>query len=242
MEPLDEYIRLKLSGFGWPAEALVDLLMAALAGGLVGLEREVRGRQAGFRTNLLVAVGSALVMVVSKRLALVDWPDRDAYHIAVDPGRIAYGVMTGVGFLGAGTILQNRGRIRGLTTAAALWCVAAIGLAAGLGLYVLTLGATVLVLVALWVLDFFEGALPSTHYRNLIVRRRWERGCIGETVDLLKQFGLRVVDTHFERTADLVHVDIELRVAFREKDRLYRLERELAGDERYQLLAVRHES
>src|SRR3954462_13102217 len=107
LEHLDSLITAKMHGLGWPGEAFVELLLAALAGGMVGLERELRGRQAGFRTNILVAVGSALVMIVSTRVAEHPWhPSGPGVNINVDPARIAYGVMTGVGFLGAGLIVQ----------------------------------------------------------------------------------------------------------------------------------------
>src|SRR3954470_13200608 len=107
-----------VSSFGAPLEDLARLIMAAIAGGLVGIEREVRGRQAGFRTNLLVCVGSALVMIASQRIAYHDWPKQPGVNIQVDPARIAYSIMTGIGFLGAGTIIKDGNNIRGLTTAA----------------------------------------------------------------------------------------------------------------------------
>src|SRR5439155_4519930 len=115
MDGLDSAIRAWGEQFNWPAEPIVRLLLAAVAGGLVGLERELRGRQAGFRTNLLVCMGSALTMLVSIHFALRPWQSQVGININIDPARIAYGVMTGVGFLGAGTILQQGGAIRGLT-------------------------------------------------------------------------------------------------------------------------------
>lgn len=181
MEHFDTLIASRIHSLGWPLEAFVQLLLAAAAGGLVGLEREVRGRQAGFRTNLLVCVGSALVMIVSTRFAFFAWPRNPGFTINVDPARIAYGVMTGIGFLGAGTILQHKGSVRGLTTAAALWCTSAIGLASGMGMYSVGLFTSMLVLLALWLLDYLERALPRTHYRGLIIRRRWEPGCVSKT-------------------------------------------------------------
>src|SRR5438094_10626683 len=100
------------ASLGFTGEALLRLLLSAVAGGLIGLERELRGRQAGFRTNLLVCLGSALVMLVSVSFASKDWPHRSGVNINIDPARIAYGVMTGVGILGAGTIVQARGAVR----------------------------------------------------------------------------------------------------------------------------------
>src|SRR5438477_11033859 len=121
IDTLDTWIRAWGAQQTWPVEHLLRLILAAVGGGLVGIERELRGRQAGFRTNILVAVGSALVMIVSNRMAERGWPSpgKTGVQINVDPGRIAYGVMTGIGFLGAGVIIQHRGTVRGLTTAAA---------------------------------------------------------------------------------------------------------------------------
>lgn len=241
MDHLDAFIHAKLAGLGWPVEAVVELVIAALAGGLVGLEREVRGRQAGFRTNLLVCVGSALVMVVSAQVARVEWSNRPpGANVNIDPARIAYSVMTGIGFLGAGVIVRQGGNVRGLTTAAGLWCVAAIGLAAGLGLYVLTLAATLLVLLALWVLDYFERALPKTRYRNVTLRRRWEKGCVRATVRRLKALGLHVHDVSFQRPADDPrYVDIDARVGFRSKQLLDEFEQQLTDEDAAELMAVR---
>lgn len=124
------------------------LLIAILAGGVVGLERELRNKPAGLRTNILICLGSALLMDLSMRIA--------GDH-AGDPGRIAAQVVTGIGFLGAGTILHTRGNITGLTSAATIWVVAAIGLTAGAGLFFEALGATITVMFVLRVLGWVEG-------------------------------------------------------------------------------------
>ena len=216
LEHWDAILTAKLHGLGWPGEAFVELLLAAFAGGIVGLEREVRGRQAGFRTNILVALGSALVMIVSNRVAFHDWPRAPGAHvnIQVDPARIAYGVMTGVGFLGAGIIVQYRGSVRGLTTAAGIWCVAGLGLAAGLGLYLLVLFGSLLMVACLWLLDYVEDTLPKTHYRNIVLRRPWVDGCIDDTVKRLEGVAVHVVDVSYRRSDDLRFVDIDARVSF----------------------------
>jgi putative Mg2+ transporter-C (MgtC) family protein len=116
-------------------------------GAAIGFEREMHRQPAGFRTHSLVALGSALFTIIS------------AYGFAgsiVDPTRIAAQIVSGIGFIGAGTILQHRGNIRGLTTAASLWAVAAIGMAAGAGLLALALVGTLLILVVLSLLDNVE--------------------------------------------------------------------------------------
>jgi putative Mg2+ transporter-C (MgtC) family protein len=123
------------------------LTVGLALGAIVGLERELQRQPAGFRTHSVVALGAALFTIVS------------AYAFAgpgTDPTRIAAQVVSGIGFIGAGTILQSRGQIRGLTTAASLWSVAAIGMAAGAGLYGVAVVGTVLMLVILSILDRVE--------------------------------------------------------------------------------------
>jgi putative Mg2+ transporter-C (MgtC) family protein len=139
--------------------------MAGVLGGAIGAEREIREREAGLRTHMLVAVGSALFTLVSA----YGWRD---FHfsnrggITYDPTRIAAQIVTGIGFLGAGAIIRQGLSVRGLTTAASLWVVAAIGIASGAGYYSAALITTVVVLVSLWPLRilayrFFERIRPG---------------------------------------------------------------------------------
>ncbi len=201
------------AGLGFPGEALLRLTFAGIAGGLIGLEREFRGRQAGFRTNLLVCFGSALVMIVSIQFALRDWPHAQNVNVNVDPARIAYGVMTGIGFLCAGTIIQHKGSVRGLTTAAGIWCVAAMGLAAGFGLYTLCFAACAMVLVALWLLDHVERFLPKARYQTITVRRKWNAQALSATVEWFKANAQANVEVNsFSRPADGDWIDIRLQV------------------------------
>ncbi len=127
-------------------EIIIRLILAFILGALIGLEREFHGRAAGLRTHILVCLGSSLVMLISMHLF-------DIYRDsgAVDPSKMAAGVITGIGFLGAGTILRFRASVRGLTTAASLWAVASIGLASGSGFYQ---GALVTSFLVLFVLLF----------------------------------------------------------------------------------------
>ncbi len=120
-------------------DLLVKLGLAILLGGIVGFEREIAGKPAGLRTNILICLGAALLMDLSQRIGLVDG------HRIGDPGRIAAQIVTGVGFLGAGTIMQGGGTVTGLTSAATIWVVAAIGMAVGGGFYIEGIGAGLLV-------------------------------------------------------------------------------------------------
>jgi putative Mg2+ transporter-C (MgtC) family protein len=136
-----------LSGFiqahpGLRLDLLGRLMLAAVLGGAIGWEREHSRKPAGLRTNVLICLGSALITDVSILAASMS-------SVPSDPGRIAAQIVTGVGFLGAGTIMQGGGAVTGLTTAATLWVVAAIGMAIGFGAHVEAVGTTVLVLAAL---------------------------------------------------------------------------------------------
>ncbi|QQZ10167.1 MgtC/SapB family protein [Heyndrickxia vini] len=130
-------------------ELIARLVLAGILGAVVGFEREKRFKEAGLRTHFLVAVGSALAMIVSK-YAFYDVVNNS---IKLDPSRIAASVISGVGFLGAGTILVQRQSIRGLTTAAGLWSTAGIGLAIGSGMYIVSICGTILVLLGLEALN-----------------------------------------------------------------------------------------
>jgi putative Mg2+ transporter-C (MgtC) family protein len=125
----------------------IRLTVGLVLGAIIGFERELHRQPAGFRTHSLVALGAALFTVVSAFGFTGD---------LVDPTRIAAQIVSGIGFIGAGTILQHRGHIRGLTTAASLWAVAAIGTAAGAGLYVVAIVGTLLILIVLAILDRVE--------------------------------------------------------------------------------------
>lgn len=135
-------------------QIVIRLVLAFVLGGLIGLEREVHGRAAGLRTHILVCLGSSLIMLTSMHL----------FHLyrgvaTVDPARIAAGVITGIGFLGAGTIIRSKVSVSGLTTAASLWAVAGIGLAIGSGFYLGAYVTAVMVLFTLFVLTKLEKAL-----------------------------------------------------------------------------------
>lgn len=133
-------------------EFILRLFVAALLGGFIGLDREYRAKEAGYRTHLLVSLGSALIMIVSQYgfTEVIEKIDIARY----DPARVAAQVVTGIGFIGAGTIILQRQVVRGLTTAAGIWATAGIGLAVGAGMYVLGIVTAVLTLVGLELLPY----------------------------------------------------------------------------------------
>lgn len=142
---------------------ILRLFVAGAMGILVGLEREYRAKEAGYRTHFLVALGSALLMIVSQ-YGFDDVLKTDL--VRLDPSRVAAQVVSGIGFIGAGTIILQKQIVRGLTTAAGIWATSGIGLAIGAGMYEIGVAATLLVLIGLEVLSFF---FKSLGVHNLVI-------------------------------------------------------------------------
>jgi putative Mg2+ transporter-C (MgtC) family protein len=154
--------------------AMLGHLGAALvAGGLIGVERSYHGRPAGFRTHTLVCLASSLLMLVTIQHGRW-YPGGTVETVRIDPTRMAQGVMTGIGFLGAGVIMKEGLSVRGLTTAASIWITAAIGILAGVGLYGALVVATGLTLGTLSVFRWIERIMPNLLYAHLHVRFRRE--------------------------------------------------------------------
>ena len=128
------------------------LLLAAVLGGLIGIEREIRDKPAGLRTNILICVGSTLFMSLSTQVAQL---------LGGDPTRIAAQIISGIGFLGAGAVLHSHGFVLGLTTAATIWVVAGVGMALGSGMYLVAAFATAMSLVTLYFLSFIEDKIQG---------------------------------------------------------------------------------
>lgn len=164
------------------------LVLAALFGTIIGLDREYREKEAGFRTHFLVSLGSALMMIVSQ-YGFSEILTHDG--VSLDPSRIAAQVVSGIGFIGAGTIIFNHQIVRGLTTAASLWATAGIGLTAGAGMSWLALAATILTLVALEGLSLVFRSLGSR--RMVVVFSASDRAGVADTLDRIRTDGYIVV-------------------------------------------------
>lgn len=146
----------------------LHMLAALAAGGVIGLERSYHGRAAGFRTHALVALASSMLMLIT--LYQDKWlqvPVLEAFR--GDPSRMAQGIMTGIGFLGAGVIYKEGGGVRGLTTAASIWITAAIGIMMGIGFYYPAILTTILVFIVLAVFRWIESRMPSQTYAHHII-------------------------------------------------------------------------
>lgn len=196
--------RLYLCKNEWDMETewdlIVRLCVAGLCGTVIGLDREYRVKDAGFRTHFLVALGSALMMIVSQ----YGFEGFLATHdgLRLDPSRIAAQVVSGIGFIGAGTIIIHRQLVRGLTTAASLWATAGIGLAAGAHMYVVAAAATVLTLFALEVLTLVFGGLGRR--RTMVVFSATKRAAVDEMFNELqsREYAVISYEVEAQRSAD----------------------------------------
>jgi putative Mg2+ transporter-C (MgtC) family protein len=195
------------------AEVLVRVVLAGVLGGAIGAERELREREAGLRTHMLVAVGAALFTIVSA-YAWADFTFSQRGGITFDPTRIAAQIVTGIGFLGAGAIIRQGLSIRGLTTAASLWVVAAIGMASGAGYYSAAVITTVLVLVSLWPLRIvahrmFERIRPG-ELRLEVELQAGESPSV--LLDTLESKGVAVRSFELEDARDRRRVVLDVRI------------------------------
>lgn len=176
------------------------LILAVLLGGIIGFEREQNSHAAGFRTHILVCMGSALIMLLS----MYGFPQfTDELNVRMDPARLAAQVISGIGFLGAGTILRNGLSVTGLTTAASLWVVAAIGLSVGAGFYFASVLACVMVLISLWVLNIVEKKLfrrKKIYVMQVTVLK--QPGSLGQLSSLITSRGVIICQLEQEELGD----------------------------------------
>ena len=188
---------------------LLRLGLALLIGGIIGIERSFGDHPAGLRTHILVCVGASLIMLVS-----LDVPRQFVGITESDPARIAAQVVSGIGFLGAGTILREGSTVRGLTTAASLWMVAALGLAVGAGLYAEAAVGSVITLVALNLLSRLEVYLAVKRTTgHLTVIAEEGPGLLGEVAEILGDHRINIVGVDFRpHREDLVEIDFQIQV------------------------------
>lgn len=194
------------------------IALAVGCGGAVGLERELSDKPAGLRTNMLICVGSALITMVSLHVALT-YGERQV-NIA-DPGRIAAQIVSGVGFLGAGTIIQARGAVHGLTTAATIWVMAGIGLAVGSGMFAAAVVTTVVLLTILRGLGYLERHLQrSRRFVYFRVRARREVGVLDAIHEIARGAGVSLHDFSVKREDERVKIEFALTCTTEVRDRL----------------------
>jgi putative Mg2+ transporter-C (MgtC) family protein len=194
-----------------PTDIAVKIVLAVLLGGAIGFEREMHGGSAGLRTHILVCLGALLAMVVGRQIAA------GAVH---DPGRVAAGVITGIGFLGAGEIIRMQSGVRGLTTAACLWLVAALGITIGVQLYAVSILATVLAIAVLFLLSRLERLLPRSRRRRVIISLQGRPVGAEDIESILQAEGCRIAgqSVEYEASTDTSVLEYSLRVRGRVRE------------------------
>lgn len=185
--------------FNWLIDSsiLFRLVLSVLLGGVIGMEREMHGRPAGFRTHIVVCLGATMLMVGSEF-----YQDHVSPGMVFDPNRMAAGIITGIGFLGAGAIMREENIVRGLTTAGCIWFVAGLGIVIGKGLFPLALWGTLLVLVMLVFFRYVEGWMSVENYGELSVRMNLE------SYELIKDRCMEIIrDNEFQVQETRYRVD-----------------------------------
>jgi putative Mg2+ transporter-C (MgtC) family protein len=188
-------------------ESVLRLVLAMVLGGVIGWQRESADKPAGFRTHILVCVGAALYTLVSAV---------GFFGTGADPARVASNVVVGIGFLGAGTIWRTGATVQGLTTAATLWTVAAIGVAAGVGYYVGAIFTTVIVVAVLTFFKIFEVRIPKAGQGQLVLEMVDRPGQLGKIGTALGAFGVNIEGVELsQRSADRVMLAMTVRLPAR---------------------------
>ena len=198
-------------------EFILRLFIAVLLGSVIGLEREYRAKEAGIRTHFLVALGSALFMILSQYgfNAVLSKLDQASF----DPSRIASQVVTGIGFIGAGTIILQKHIIRGLTTAAGLWATAAIGMTCGSGLYLLATVSTIMVLICL---EAFNIGIQKLGYRSLNISFTASTGeDIVQTLDEMRQKGIEIDSYSMQKQQDSAGITYHASMEIKARRNIY---------------------
>ena len=210
---------------------LMHLGLAVLAGGLIGLERTYHGRPAGFRTHTLVCTASSLLML----LTVYQWELLKGVPletVRVDPTRMAQGIMTGIGFLGAGVIMKEGLTVRGLTTAASIWITAAIGILIGIGFYFPAVVATLITLGTLALFRWIETIMPSHYYARLNVRfKRQETPAESELRDLITRQNFSVANLSYRLEQEGKYFEYQMTVRSQNTDNYRKLAETLTAME-----------
>lgn len=207
----------------------IRLLVSLMVGGAIGLERTFTGRPAGLRTHTLVCMSSCILMLFT----VFQWDllkDVPFETLRIDPTRMAQGIMTGIGFLGAGAIMKEKFSVRGLTTAASIWTTASIGIIAGLGFYFLTFMATILTLIVLSVLGWFEQKLPSIRYGMLVLKFKSDQAMSKDEIyRIIKDNNIKGTNRSYHLNNEEQSLQYELTIRTHNPDNFYKLSETLKG-------------
>ena len=199
---------------------LGKLFVAAILGGIIGWERERRGRPAGLRTHLLVCIGVTLMMLVSEHIFLKYQGYKNDSILRIDPARIAAQVVTGIGFLGAGTIMRSRASITGLTTAASLWVVAGIGLAVGSGFILPAIFTTAIAIAILILNALVEKKLKRNKYRTIKMLITGQEHFLDDITQVLEKNSVKLQNYKFKKNIHKNEIEYDLDVKYNDEKTL----------------------
>jgi putative Mg2+ transporter-C (MgtC) family protein len=210
-------------------EITVRLLVALVIGAMIGVERSYHGRPAGFRTHSLVCVASSLLMLVTVYQG--QWfAAQNLQRVVVDPTRMAQGIMTGIGFLGAGVIMKEGLSVRGLTTAASIWITSAIGILTGIGFYFPALLATALTLGTLSLFRWIEARIPAQVYAHHMLRFVKEAPLpISDVRQILADHGFSIANVSYRLAGEGKHLEYRMVIRTNDIDNQRRLAETLTG-------------
>jgi putative Mg2+ transporter-C (MgtC) family protein len=202
-------------------EIIIRLLLGAVIGGIVGFEREIHGRAAGFRTQLIVCVASVLIMIISEnyyfKIHSLD------STLRIDPARISAGALIGIGFLGAGVIIKSGFAIRGLTTAASIWIVSAIGLAIGGGLYFEGILTFTITIIALMALRTVEKKIKVLRYKIITVSTPVSSDYEDTITSVIRDHGFHIHTINYEKNTARSEFVYNFTVSSRDKDAIRKI-------------------
>jgi putative Mg2+ transporter-C (MgtC) family protein len=187
-------------------EILLKIILAAFLGGIIGLEREIANKEAGLRTNILIGVGSCLITILSLKIS--------TSVATADPARLAAQIVSGIGFLGAGAIIQARFAVHGLTTAATIWTVSAIGISVGVGFYLISFLVTLLVVIILRVFRLISKVLEKQKKTFAYIVNVEDRASI--IVDIKKimiELGIKYVNMNLAKVKDGFEIELLLDIS-----------------------------
>jgi putative Mg2+ transporter-C (MgtC) family protein len=204
------------------------LFISALLGGFIGWERERRGRPAGLRTHILVCVGVTLIMLVSEHIFVQYQVYKQDSILRIDPARIASQVVTGIGFLGAGTIMRFRATVRGLTTAASLWVVAGIGLAIGSGFIIPAIFTAFIAIMTLILLPKIEGEIKKDKYITMKMLIAGQEHLLDNIRSVLERYSLKLQTYKFERDMQKNEIMYDINVKYKDEDTLIHASNDMA--------------
>ncbi|MCM8772932.1 MAG: MgtC/SapB family protein [Candidatus Omnitrophica bacterium] len=217
--------------------AVLKILISGILSGIIGFEREKHGREAGLRTMILVGIGTTTILISSLQVYYL-FSNIQNPVLRIDPARIAYGVVTGMGFLGAGVIIKDRRRIRGLTTASCLWLVTSIGIAVGVGLYFLSLFITIFSIIVLYFLKLLEKKIPIDIYNKITVKINIDKN-LKETIEnLIKQENFKILTCEIKTDKEKNEMELNFTVRYRRPQNIEKIFEEMLKMEGVKFISI----